>query len=133
MVPRDQLQHSSGLRVEMASLDEQDRDERNRIFRIVLVLSHTNITTQLDESPEQVSKSWNKTVRPAIFAELEGAGQDWIAAANFPSNIPGEAPYVAAQVLATDNTGVPTLTLPNMRQRAMLALLKRFFPRMVIP
>ena len=62
------------------------------------------------------------------FAELDSAGPDWVAAANFRSNIPASAPYVAAQVLATDNTGAPSLDLPTMRQRAMLALLKRYLP-----
>ena len=105
-----------------------DRDAWNQVNRNALVLSKTNITTKLDESPDKVTKMWNKIIRPALFAELESAGPDWVAAANFRSNIPASAPYVAAQVLATDDSGAPSLSMPIMRQRAMLALLKRYLP-----
>ena len=56
--------------------------------------------------------------------QAEAAGKDFLAAAKYTGNLPPPADYADALVLADDAAGAPPEPLPQVRQRALLALLK---------
>mgnify|MGYP006163276317 CR=1 FL=1 len=79
----------------MTNTERREQDYFNGVCKLALLLTYKVINKQLDESPHNVNKMWNNVIRPAVFAEIEAAGPDWVAAANFSHNMPEADPYHA--------------------------------------
>ncbi len=62
--------------------------------------------------------------RRDLIAYVASAGQDFVQALLFPGVIPAPAQYVDAQVTMDTAAGRPQLTMPQMRQQAMLSVIR---------
>ena len=104
----------------MAAANDPERAARRQVAACAQGL----ITTTLDSFDEKTGARGWKAYREAFLRQAESAGSDFVAAAKFAGNIPGPAVYADALVLADDATGAPPAPLPQIRQQALLALLK---------
>ena len=69
------------------------------------------------------SAGW-RIFREQLFRIITSAGPDYLAAANAAQNIPPPREYDPLLILNDDAAGVPTEPLYQVRQRALLSLLK---------
>ena len=90
----------------------------------VLAVAQNLITTQLGTFDERLgARAW-KQYREAFMREVTSGGTDFVATARFAGNIPPPAAYDDALILSDEPRAAPTETLPQLRQRALLHLLK---------
>ena len=62
--------------------------------------------------------------RKAFFSATSGTGQDFLLALEFALDIPVAAPLAAASVLDDTSASVPTLNLSQIRQHALLQVMR---------
>ena len=78
----------------------------------------------IDKFKESTATKGRATFRSQLLREIDSAGQDYAAAARYRGNIPRPAEYNDRLILDDTAAGAPAAPLHELRQRAMLHLLK---------
>jgi len=90
----------------------------------VAAAGHQLLLTNIDKFQESTATKGWASFKSLLMREIDTAGPDFAAAARYRGNIPRPANYDNRLILDDSSAGAPAVPLPEMRQRAMLHLLK---------